>query len=121
MGFDEWWRKYNCVSDSLSCRDAKYVYESRQGEIDNLKAELETLQGMHNAVSLEAGNLVEERDELQKRVDICEKLRDSQFEKLWALTQAIEVARNGADEDFDLFLNYLSNTLKGSKNDNSNS
>ena len=51
--------------------------------------------------------------EQQKKIDICEKLRDSQFDKLWNLTQAIEVARNGADEDFDLFLNHLSNILKG--------
>ena len=57
-------------------------------------------------------------DELQARVDISEKLRDSQFEKLWSLTQAIEKARNGADEDFDLFLNYLSNILKGNKDEN---
>ena len=49
----------------------------------------------------------------QAEIDICEKLRDSQFDKLWNLTQAIEVARNGADEDFDLFLNHLSNILKG--------
>ena len=56
-------------------------------------------------------------DELQARVDISEKLRDSQFEKLWSLTQAIEKARNGADEDFDLFLNYLSNILTGNKDD----
>ena len=35
----------------------------------NLKKELEILQGMHNALSIEAGNLVDERDELQKRID----------------------------------------------------
>lgn len=51
--------------------------------------------------------------EQQRKIDICEKLRDSQFDKLWNLTQAIEGARVGADEDFDLFLNHLSNTLKG--------
>ena len=51
--------------------------------------------------------------EQQKKIDICESLRDSQFNKLWNLTQAIERARVGADEDFDLFLNHLSNTLKG--------
>ena len=49
----------------------------------------------------------------QAEIDICEKLRDSQFDKLWNLTQAIEAARNGADEDFDLFLNHLSSILKG--------
>ena len=54
-----------------------------------------------------------EIDALKAKIDICEKLRDSQFDKLWNLTQAIEVARNGADEDFDLFLNHLSNILKG--------
>lgn len=43
--------------------------ESRQGEVDELKKELYILQGMHNALSLEAGNLVDERDELQKKVD----------------------------------------------------
>ena len=59
----------------------------------------------------------EREDELRKRIDVCEKLRDSQFDKLWNLTQAIEVARNGADEDFDLFLNYLSNILKGTTNE----
>lgn len=31
--------------------------------------ELEALQGMHNAISLYAGELVDERDELQKRID----------------------------------------------------
>ena len=61
---------------------------------------------------------LEKIDELQARVDISEKLRDSQFEKLWSLTQAIEKASNGADEDFDLFLNYLSNILKGNKDEN---
>lgn len=59
-----------------------------------------------------------EVDELQKRIDVCEKLRDSQFEKLWGLTQAIDIARDGADEDFDMFLNHLSNILKGEQNDN---
>lgn len=58
-----------------------------------------------------------EIDELQKRINICEKLRDSQFDKLWNLTQAIEVTRKGADEDFDLFLNHLSNILKGTTNE----
>lgn len=54
-----------------------------------------------------------EVDELQGRIDICERLRDSQFEKLWNLTKAIQFARNGADEDFDLFLNHIDNILKG--------
>lgn len=54
-----------------------------------------------------------EIDALKAKADICERLRDSQFDKLWNLTQAIERARVGADEDFDLFLNHLSNILKG--------
>lgn len=51
-------------------------FGSRQAEVDNLqcdidelKHELETLQGMYNAVSLTAGELVDERDVLQKRID----------------------------------------------------
>lgn len=51
----------------------------------------------------------------ESKLGMCQNLRDNQFEKLWALTQAIEVARQGADEDFDLFLNHLSNILKTNK------
>lgn len=58
-----------------------------------------------------------EIDELQRKLKLSESLRDNQFEKLWGLTQALEVARNGADEDFDLFLNHLSNILKGNNHD----
>lgn len=54
-----------------------------------------------------------ELSDAETKLNVSEALRDSQFEKLWALTQAIEVARNDADEDFDLFLNHLSNILKG--------
>lgn len=52
----------------------------------------------------------------ESKLNISEGLRDSQFEKLWNLTQAIESARNGADEDFDLFLNHLSAIIKGNNN-----
>lgn len=45
------------------------MYKTKQAEIDELKKELEILQGMYNAVSLVAGDLVEERDELQNRID----------------------------------------------------
>jgi len=68
--------------------------------------------GFHDGEASRQGEV----DELQKRIKICENLRDLQFEKLWSITQAIEVARNGADENFDLFLNYLSNILKGQNN-----
>lgn len=40
-----------------------------QCDIDKLQAELEVLQGMYNAVSLTAGELIDERDALQKRID----------------------------------------------------
>lgn len=86
-------------------------YESWEGwHEDNYKM---------NKMSYEAGaqSKQAEIDELRKRIDICEKLRDSQFDKLWNLTQAIEFSRKGADEDFDLFLNHLSNILKGTTNE----
>lgn len=51
--------------------DFKRGAASRQAEIDELKRELEILQGMHNAVSLTAGELVDERDELQKRINLA--------------------------------------------------
>lgn len=44
-------------------------FESRQAEIDELKHELETLQGMHNAVSRIAGELVDDVVDLQNRID----------------------------------------------------
>lgn len=90
MDFEEYFRKN--FDDGLS-EPSKYILgftfeagqQSKQAEIDALKA----------------------------KADICERLRDSQFDKLWNLTQAIERARVGADEDFDFFLNHLSNILKG--------
>lgn len=48
--------------------------QSRQAEIDELKRELGILQGMHNAVSLTAGELVDERDELRKRIDSMKEI-----------------------------------------------
>ena len=88
MDFEEYFRKnFNDGLSEPSKHILRFTFEagqqSKQAEIDALKA----------------------------KVDIFEKLRDSQFDKLWGLTQAIEVARNGADEDFDLFLNHLSNIL----------
>lgn len=105
MGFDEWFKKESGGSKGMQeieswCDNA---YEagaaSRQAEIDNLKAELETLQGMHNAVSLEAGNLVEEREELQNRVD-----------------EALNFY-NTAKSDVNIGMMQMAIYLKGSKNE----
>lgn len=87
MDFEEWYREAKKTNDcGFTAKDFfEAGQQSKQAEIDALKA----------------------------KADICEKLRDSQFDKLWNLTQAIERARVGADEDFDLFLNHLSNILKG--------
>lgn len=112
---------------------------SRQSEIDKLKALLNSAlksgqevasiaqqmkqesspdvinseREMNAILTDENAKLHIERDALQKRLDVSEKLRDAQFEKLWSLTQAIQGARNGADEVFDLFLRNLSYILKG--------
>ena len=75
-GFEEWFNgnygEWSGVSSGSQIRmEVSYRagVESRQAEINELKKELEILQGMHNAVSLEAGNLVDENDKLQKRID----------------------------------------------------
>lgn len=107
MGFDEL-KKY-AVLDILSASGKEKSTRVIENHMNNL-IEVSLIKG---AQSRQA-----EADELQKRIDVCEKLRDSQFEKLWGLTQAIEIARNGADEDFDMFLNHLSNILKGEQNEN---
>lgn len=87
MDFEEWFESRDDIGCLIGLEGyaAEEAWNARQAEIDALKA----------------------------KADICEKLRDSQFDKLWNLTQAIERARVGADEDFDLFLNHLSNILKG--------
>lgn len=62
--------------------DALHVENERiQKEYQALFNELEILQGMHNAVSLTAGELVDERDELQKRIDRAEKLMSLFFKE----------------------------------------
>lgn len=99
QGFDEYWDKENVRFDD-GYHKHKETYElgaaSRQAEIDlleketietqcflnrqncikqaeinELKRELDILQGMHNAVSLTAGELIDERDELQKRINLA--------------------------------------------------
>lgn len=72
MGFDEWYlpKKHfldDCESGYFECYEAGAA--SRQGEVDGLKAELKTLQEMHDATCLYTGCLFNERDELQKRID----------------------------------------------------
>lgn len=47
----------------------KQLKDRHKSEVYELKTELEALQGMHNATSLYAGELVDERDELKKRID----------------------------------------------------
>lgn len=92
QGFDEWFKKRHTKSGLyektlLNDDDALYLKHemrkahkagaaSRQDEvsnlqidIDELKRELEILQGMHNAVSLTARGLVDERDGLKKRIE----------------------------------------------------
>lgn len=73
------WKVSDCYKpyeDKFLRKDAQDAYEgakwgfevgaqSRQIEIDELKKELEILQGMHNAVILTAGDLLDERDELR--------------------------------------------------------
>lgn len=99
QGFDEFYSKYH----NLDGYEHHYeeFYEagaaSRQGEVDELKRELEILQGMHDAQSLYAGDLVDERDELQKRVD-------------WALHE-IRVS------DGYCRIGLVEEILKGKKND----
>lgn len=58
--------------------------------------------------------------DVEKKLEVSEHLRDSQFERLWSLVQAIEIARDGADEDFDFFLNHLSNIINNGDNNESN-
>lgn len=64
--FDEWYVGTN----NGTAKDAyKAGAESRQAEIDELNNEFETMRGMHESVSLYADELINERDELQKRID----------------------------------------------------
>lgn len=39
--FDKWWKKHNIVKETLMCEDARYVYESRQAEIDALQKRID--------------------------------------------------------------------------------
>ena len=39
--FDKWWKKHNSVKETLMCEDARYVYESRQAEIDALQKRID--------------------------------------------------------------------------------
>ena len=93
MSFEEWFNEnfdYLCTNKDSAKEAFEAGAASRQGEVDTLeqalnsalqatknvcierdelKKELEILQGMHNAVSLVAGDLVDERDELQRKYD----------------------------------------------------
>ena len=41
LSFDNWWKKHNCVKETLRCEDARYVYESRQADIDDLQRRID--------------------------------------------------------------------------------
>lgn len=118
MSFDKWFDKN--FDDLCTTKDsAKDAYEagaqSQQAEIDELKKELETLQGMHNAVSLTAGDLLDERDELQKRIDellvsIDWHIEDCDF---WLVMNKNDSWKGGQRE----ILKAIKNKLKGNQND----
>lgn len=61
---DELQERYRIKSEFLDDADAMIKYQD--SVIDELKRELEILQGMNNAVSLTAGELVDEIDDLTK-------------------------------------------------------
>ena len=97
QSFDEWMNPHQ-----RECFEAGA--QSRQAEIDALSA-------LGEMSEQKIDDLVKRNIELQKTVD---KLKNNRM----YLEIAIGNARDGADEDFDLFLNYLSNILKGKENEN---
>jgi len=118
MSFEEWFKKDEHPLMDCDKWTAEIGYKagavSRQGEVDELKKELEILQGVHNALSLEAGNLVGERDELQKRVDElikCELVREGVMKLMVDLIDQIEMT-NFSDQGGYLINNVIYIELK---------
>lgn len=88
QGFDEWFDAYKAGA------------ASRQADIDELKRELEILQGMHNAVSLTAGDLVDERDELKKRINKSLKVfEESNLSSLEQIEKVYGILKGEQDEN----------------------
>lgn len=113
MSFEKWCKENDHDIFSIGLEEAyKAGAQSQQAEIDELKKELETLQGMHNAVSLTAGDLLDERDELQKRID--EALKEIYSEKSKVECDVYQ----SVDADLIIGIGYdLHLILKGQNND----
>ena len=74
--FDKWWNKHNSVKETLMREDARYVYESRQAEIDELQKRVKELELINFDSELHFYAAKEHIDHLQKQLDEIKELNN---------------------------------------------